>query len=216
MNFSLFNLQNILKYLKRSVVICQKLRKFARNLNLHNCMSIIQIKDKLFTTFITEDKILKEVSRVADEINRDLAGTNPLFLSVLNGSFMFTADLMKRINMPCEISFVKLASYQGTSSTGKVKELVGLNEDITGRTVVIVEDIINTGFTMERLVETLRARNPKEIRIATLLVKPDKLQVKLDIDYVAMNIPNDFIVGYGLDYDGKGRNYRDIYTVVNE
>lgn len=179
-------------------------------------MSTIQIKDKSFTTFITEEEILKEVSRVADEINRDMEGTEPLFLSVLNGSFMFTADLMKRVNIPCEISFVKLASYQGTSSTGKVKELVGLNEDIEGRTVVIVEDIIDTGFTMERLVETLRARNPKDIRIATLLVKPDKLQVKLDIDYVAMNIPNDFIVGYGLDYDGKGRNYRDIYTVVNE
>ena len=179
-------------------------------------MSTIQIKDKSFTTFITEDEILKDVSRVADEINRDLEGAEPLFLSVLNGSFMFTADLMKRVNIPCEISFVKLASYQGTSSTGKVKELVGLNEDIEGRTVVIVEDIIDTGFTMERLVETLRARNPKDIRIATLLVKPDKLQVKLDIDYVAMNIPNDFIVGYGLDYDGKGRNYRDIYTVVNE
>lgn len=179
-------------------------------------MSDIQIKDKSFTTFITEDKILKEVSRVADEINRDLAGTEPLFLSVLNGSFMFTADLMKRINIPCEISFVKLASYQGTSSTGKIKELVGLNENIEGRTVVIVEDIIDTGFTMKGLVETLRSKNPKDIRIATLLVKPDKLQVKLDIDYVAMNIPSDFIVGYGLDYDGKGRNYRDIYTVVNE
>ena len=179
-------------------------------------MSDIQIKDKSFTTFITEDKILKEVSRVADEINRDLAETEPLFLSVLNGSFMFTADLMKRINFPCDISFVKLASYQGTSSSGKVKELVGLNENIEGRTVVIVEDIIDTGFTMKGLVETLRSKNPKDIRIATLLVKPDKLQVKLDIDYVAMNIPNDFIVGYGLDYDGKGRNYRDIYTVVNE
>ena len=179
-------------------------------------MSDIQIKDKSFTTFIAEDQILKEVSRVADEINRDLAGTEPLFLSVLNGSFMFTADLMKRINFPCDISFVKLASYQGTSSSGKVKELVGLNENIEGRTVVIVEDIIDTGFTMKGLVETLRSKNPKDIRIATLLVKPDKLQVKLDIDYVAMNIPNDFIVGYGLDYDGKGRNYRDIYTVVNE
>lgn len=115
--------------------------------------------------------------------------------------------------MPCEISFVKLASYQGTSSTGKVKELVGLNEDITGRTVVIVEDIVDTGITMERVIETLRARNPKDIRIATLLVKPDKLKVNLNIDYVAMNIPNDFIVGYGLDYDGLGRNYRDIYVV---
>lgn len=179
-------------------------------------MNTIHIKDKSFTTFITEDKILEEVSRVATEINRDLKGSEPLFLSVLNGSFMFTADLMKKIDMPCDISFVKLASYSGDSSTGKVKELVGLNEDITDRIVVIVEDIIDTGITMQRLIETLKARNPKEIRIATLLVKPDKLQVELDIDYVAMNIPNDFIVGYGLDYDGKGRNYRDIYTIVNK
>ena len=177
-------------------------------------MDTIQIKDKRFRTFITENEILKQVARVADEINRDLADENPLFVSVLNGSFMFTSDLMKHLNMPCELSFVKLASYEGTSSTGKVKELVGLNNDITGRTVVIVEDIVDTGFTMERLIETLRQRNPKDIRIATLLVKPDKLQVKLDIHYVSMNIPNDFIVGYGLDYDGLGRNYRDIYTVV--
>ena len=177
-------------------------------------MDTIQIKDKRFRTFITENEILKQVARVADEINRDLADENPLFVSVLNGSFMFTSYLMKHLNMPCELSFVKLASYEGTSSTGKVKELVGLNNDITGRTVVIVEDIVDTGFTMERLIETLRQRNPKDIRIATLLVKPDKLQVKLDIHYVAMNIPNDFIVGYGLDYDGLGRNYRDIYTVV--
>lgn len=144
----------------------------------------------------------------------DLKDEKPLFVSVLNGSFMFTADLMKYLDMPCEVSFVKLASYEGTSSTGKVKELVGLNDDITGRTVVIVEDIVDTGLTMQRLVETLKARNPKEVRIATLLVKPDKLQVPLDIHYVAMNIPNDFIVGYGLDYDGLGRNYRDIYTVI--
>ncbi len=177
-------------------------------------MDIIQIKDKRFKTFIPEEKILAEVARVAADINRDLADSHPLFLSVLNGSFMFTADLMKFLTMPCELSFVKLASYEGTSSTGKVKELVGLNEDITGRTVVIVEDIVDTGFTMQRMLEMLKAHNPKEIRIATLLVKPDKLKVDLDIDYVAMNIPNDFIVGYGLDYDGLGRNYRDIYTVI--
>ncbi len=177
-------------------------------------METIRIKDKQFKTFITEEQILKEVARVGEEINRDLADANPLFVSVLNGSFMFTADLMKHVNVPCEISFVKLASYAGTSSTGKVKELVGLNDDITGRTIVIVEDIIDTGLTMERLIETLKARNPKEIRIATLLVKPDKLKVDLDINYIAMSIPNDFIVGYGLDYDGLGRNYRDIYTVI--
>lgn len=177
-------------------------------------MDIIQIKDKRFKTFIPEAQILQEVSRVANEIMNDLKDEKPLFVSVLNGSFMFTADLMKYLDMPCEVSFVKLASYEGTSSTGKVKELVGLNDDITGRTVVIVEDIVDSGLTMQRLVETLKARNPKEVRIATLLVKPDKLQVPLDIQYVAMNIPNDFIVGYGLDYDGLGRNYRDIYTVI--
>lgn len=179
-------------------------------------MSVIQIKDKRFETFISEERILEEVTRVAKEISCDLQGSSPLFVSVLNGSFMFTADLMKRLDMPCEISFVKLASYEGTSSTGKVKELVGLNEDIAGRTIVIVEDIVDTGITMKRLIETLRARNPKEIRIATLLLKPDKLQVELDVHYVAMRIPNDFIVGYGLDYDGFGRNYRDIYKVTDE
>ena len=178
-------------------------------------MDTIQIKDKRFTTFIPEERILREVERVASEINRDLEGTNPLFLSVLNGSFMFAADLMRNLTIPSEISFVKLASYAGTSSTGKVKELVGLNDDIEGRTVVIVEDIVDTGLTMKRLIETLKGRGPKDIRVATLLVKPDKLEVELNLDYVAMKIPNDFIVGYGLDYDGLGRNYRDIYTVID-
>ena len=178
-------------------------------------MNSIQIKDKQFTVSISEEEILKEVTRVAAEINRDLAGKNPLFLSVLNGSFMFTADLMKRIEIPCEISFVKLASYQGDSSTGKVKKLMGLNEELTGRTVVIVEDIVDTGLTMQQLLAELAGLHPAEIRIATLLLKPDKLKVPLDIQYVAMQIPNDFIVGYGLDYDGLGRNYKDIYTVVN-
>ncbi len=177
-------------------------------------MSTIKIKDKTFTVSIPESKIQQEVKRVAEEINRDLKDENPLFLSVLNGSFMFASDLMRNLTIPCEISFVKLASYQGTSSSGKMKELVGLSEEIKGRTVVIVEDIVDTGFTMQHLLKTLAEREPKDVRIATLLVKPDKLQVELDIQYVAMHIPNDFIVGYGLDYDGYGRNYRDIYTVV--
>lgn len=177
-------------------------------------MDTIQIKDKRFTPFISAEKIEKEVARVANEINRDLEGTNPLFLSVLNGSFIFTADLMRHLTLPSEVSFVKLASYAGTSSTGKVKDLVGLGDNIEGRTVVIVEDIVDTGVTMKHLLETLQAKHPKEIRICTLLLKPDKLKVDLHIDYVAMRIPNDFIVGYGLDYDGLGRNYREIYTVV--
>lgn len=177
-------------------------------------MDAIQIKDKMFAVSIKEELILKEVARVANEINRDLASKNPLFISVLNGSFMFTSDLLKQITIPCAISFVKLASYQGVSSTGVIKEIIGINEDITDRTVVIVEDIVDTGFTMQRLLENLGTRGPKEIHIASLLVKPEKLKVPLNIEYVAMNIPNDFIVGYGLDYDGFGRNYRDIYTVV--
>ena len=189
---------------------------FAPILRKHIAMESIQIKDKKFAISITEVQILKEVDRVAAEINRDLKDKNPLFLSVLNGSFMFTADLMKRITIPCEISFVKLASYQGISSTGKITEVIGVNEDISGRCVVIVEDIVDTGLTMQRLLETLGTRNPKEIHIASLLVKPEKLQVPLNIKYAAMNIPNDFIVGYGLDYDGLGRNYKDIYTVINE
>ena len=118
--------------------------------------------------------------------------------------------------IPCEISFVKLASYHGVSSTGVIKEVIGINEDISGRTVVIVEDIVDTGLTMQRLLETLGTRGPKEIHIASLLVKPEKLKVDLNIEYVAMEIPNDFIVGYGLDYDGFGRNYPDIYTVVEQ
>ena len=169
-------------------------------------MDTIQIKDKLFTVSIKEQEIQKEVIRVANEINRDLAGKNPLFLSVLNGSFMFTADLLKHITIPCEISFVKLASYQGITSTGVIKEVIGLNEDIAGRTIVIVEDIVDTGLTMQRLLETLGTRNPEAIHIASLLVKPEKLKVNLNIEYVAMEIPNDFIVGYGLDYDQKYRN----------
>lgn len=177
-------------------------------------MSTIKIKDKEFAVSIKRDEIEREVIRVANEINRDFEGKNPLFISVLNGAFMFTSDLMKHITIPCEISFVKLASYQGVASTGTIKEVIGINEDIADRTVVIIEDIVDTGFTMQRLLETLGTRHPKEIHIASLLLKPDKLQVELDVKYVAMRIPNDFIVGYGLDYDGYGRNYPDIYTII--
>lgn len=197
-----------------TIVREKKLNLQRFNQSMH--VNTIQIKDKTFAVSIKEQDILQEVSRVAQEISRDLAGKNPLFLSVLNGSFMFAADLLKRITIPCEISFVKMASYSGTASTGAVKELIGLNEDISGRTIVIVEDIVDTGFTMQRMLEVLRTKTPAEIHIATLLVKPDKLAVDLDIEYAAMHIPNDFIVGYGLDYDGHGRNYKDIYTVVNE
>ena len=167
----------------------------------------------MFRPSIKEAEILQRVQAVADRINHDLAGKNPLFLAVLNGSFIFAADLMRRITIPCEISFVKLASYQGTTSTGTIKEVIGINEDLTGRTIVIVEDIVDTGLTMKRMVESLGTRNPESIHICTLLLKPDKLQVDLNIEYAAMEIPNEFIVGYGLDYDQQGRNLRDIYTI---
>lgn len=179
-------------------------------------MSTIKVKEKPFVISIPEAEILTAVQRVADAINHDLEGKEPLFLSVLNGAFMFTADLMKRITIPCEVSFIKLSSYEGTSSTGQVRQLMGLNQCIKGRTVVIVEDIVDTGLTMQKLLELLQAQEPAEVHIATLLLKPDKLKVPLHIEYAAMQIPNDFIVGYGLDYDGFGRNYKDIYTVVSD
>ncbi len=177
-------------------------------------MNRIQIKDKSFEISIPETRILERIKAVADKINADMADKNPLFLAVLNGSFVFAADLMRMITIPSEISFVKLASYQGTTSTGVIKEVIGINEDLTDRHVVIVEDIVESGLTIKRMIETLGTRNPASIEICTLLLKPDRLTVPLDIKYVAMEIPNDFIVGYGLDYDHQGRNLRDIYTVV--
>ena len=177
-------------------------------------MSTIKIHDKVFRTSYSEAEILQHVRAVADRLNKDMEGKNPLFLAVLNGSFIFAADLMRMITIPCEISFVKLASYQGTLSTGKVKEVIGINEDITGRTVVIIEDIVESGLTMKRMIDTLGTRNPESVHICTLLLKPEKLEVDLNVEYVAMEIPNDFIVGYGLDYNQQGRNLREIYTLV--
>ena len=145
-----------------------------------------------------------------------MAGKNPLLLAVLNGAFVFAADLMRELTIPCEISFVKLASYQGTTSTGKVKEVIGINENLAGRTVIIVEDIVESGTTMKQMIESLGTRNPASVHICTLLLKPDRLKVDLDIDYAAFRIPNDFIVGYGLDYDQQGRQLPDIYTLKGE
>lgn len=179
-------------------------------------MSIIQIKDKKFRLSIPESEIQAAVRNVAEAINRDIADKNPLFICVLNGAFMFAGDLMKNVNIPCEITFVKLSSYDGLYTTGTVKEVIGLNESVVGRNVVIVEDIVDTGITMERILSSLRAKGANEIKVATFLQKPDALQRDITVDYVAMKIPNDFIVGYGLDYDGYGRNLKDIYTVVSE
>lgn len=176
---------------------------------------VIQVKDLKFAVSLSEEQIQAEVKRVAAEINRDYAGQEPVFLAVLNGSFIFAADLLREVTLPCEISFVRLASYQGVSTTGEIREIIGLNMDITGRPVIILEDIVDTGLTMAHMIDTLKRHNPGSIDICTLLLKPGKLQVDLDIRYCCLQIPNDFIVGYGLDYDGFGRNTKEIYTLVS-
>lgn len=177
-------------------------------------MDTIQIKDKTFVVSIPETAILRQVKRVAEEIERDYAGQNPLFLAVLNGAFVFAADLIRSVHLPSEITFVKLSSYEGMSSTGSVKKMIGLNTNLKGRPVIIVEDIIDSGQTMVHLLDELAEHEPASVAICALLVKPDNLKVQLDVKYCCLEIPNDFIVGYGLDYDGEGRNLRDIYTVV--
>ena len=179
-------------------------------------MSIVKIKDKSFRVSIPEAEIKNRVKLLAQQMSKDLEGKNPLFLAVLNGSFVFAADLMREMTIPCEISFVKLASYQGTTSTGKIKEVIGINEDLSGRTVVIVEDIVESGQTMKRMIESLGTRNPASVQICTLFFKPEKLKEDLTLDYVAFRIPDDFILGYGLDYDQQGRCLKDVYTIISE
>ena len=180
-------------------------------------MKKVTIRDKEFELFIPYEKIRSIVEVMADNMNNDFKDKNPLFLCILNGSFMFAAEVFKRISLlDAEISFVKLASYSGTSTTGTVKELIGLNEDLTGRTVVVLEDIVDSGITIAKTIEQIKTKNPLEIKIATLLLKPDALQVKVQLDYIGIEIPNDFIVGYGLDYDGRGRNLIDIYKVIEK
>lgn len=174
----------------------------------------IRVKDKDFSVFIKADTIDAAVQKVADSINMDTASENPVFLVVLNGAFMFAADLLKKVTVNCSISFVKLASYSGTQSTNSVKQLIGLNEDIKGRSVIVIEDIIDTGNTLKVLIDLLNGLGVGKIRIATLLYKPDAFQGNYKIDYVGMEIPNDFIIGFGLDYDGFARNLPDIYKIV--
>lgn len=177
-------------------------------------MEIIQVKDKHFSLFIPASKIESVVAEVAEKINEDYAGMKPLFLAILNGSFVFAADLMRKINIPCNISFVKFSSYSGTATTNKVKELIGLNEEVRGRHIILVEDIVDTGITLELLLQDLKKHEPASVKIACFCHKPDAFQKDYTIDYIGMNIPNEFIVGYGLDYDGYGRNLADIYKIA--
>ena len=177
-------------------------------------METVVVKDKAFSIFLTEAQIKQRVNEVGKQISEDLKGKNPLFLAVLNGSFVFAADLLRSVDIPCEITFIRMSSYDGVNSTGDVKQIMGLKENIEGRTVVIVEDIVDSGLTMRELLGLLAKKNPGEVHIASLLVKPGNLRVDLNIPYRCFDIPNDFIVGYGLDYDGEGRNLSNIYTVV--
>ena len=176
-------------------------------------MKKVTILDKVFELFIESDTIQDSIERVAADMNKELEGKNPIFVAILNGSFMFAGDLMKYVTIPSEITFVRIASYRGVSSTKDIKEVLGLVENIKDRTVVIVEDIVDTGHTIERLIKQFETLGPKEIKIATLLFKPKALVKNVKPDFVALEIPNDFIVGFGLDYNGFGRNLRDIYKI---
>jgi len=178
-------------------------------------MKKIKLIDREFKKFIPNKDIKKAIKNIAKKINKDLEGEDVLFICILNGSFMFTADLMKKITIVnTEVTFLKLSSYEGTDTTGQVKELIGLYEPIEGRTLVILEDIIDTGITILEVMEILKLHNPKTVKIATMLLKPEKFSGKMAIDYVGLEIGNDFIVGFGLDYNHKGRNLKDIYKVV--
>lgn len=173
----------------------------------------VTLHDKTFKPYLSAEKISEAVTRVAQQINSDFAAKRPVFLSILNGSFMFTADLLKQITVPCELSFVKLASYHGTQSTGNVRTLLGLDVSLSDRSVIIVEDIVDTGKTLAEFLPVLKAHGATDVSIAALLVKPDALQHPIEVKYAGLKIPNDFIVGYGLDYNGLGRNLPDIYVV---
>ena len=177
-------------------------------------MHEVTVLDRKFSEYLTNDEIQSRIAAMADKINEDLKGRDVLFFGILNGSFLFAADLFRQIKLNAQISFIKLASYDGTSTTGKVKELIGWNEDITDKTVVVIEDIVDTGNTLERIVGELTLRKASEVKIAALLFKPEAYTKDIPIDYIGFEIPNKFVVGYGLDYDGYGRNLGSIYQLI--
>ena len=177
-------------------------------------MAHIRVHDKLFEPYISPDEIIIKVAAMAAQINADYQGLKPLFISILNGSFMFASDLFKIINIDAEICFIKLASYKGTKSSGQVITAIGLDMDIFNRHLVIIEDIVDTGKTLNAFLPQLRHQQPASLKIASLLHKPDAIVYPLPIDYLGFSIPNKFVVGYGLDYDGLGRNMNAIYQLI--
>lgn len=178
-------------------------------------MNKVTLKDKTFRTSIPYERITTAIDQVAAKINADFRGCTdvPVLLCVLNGSIMFTAELMKRLEFNCQVVSTKLTSYEGTSTTGKVKQAMGMTADITGRRVIVIEDIVDSGNTIVELKRILEEKGASESRICTMLLKPDAYKKEVKLDYVAMEIPNDFIVGFGLDYDELGRNFKDIYVL---
>lgn len=177
---------------------------------------MIQLYDKSFEVFIHEEEILKEISTLSEKINTDYKGKEVIFIAILNGAFMFTSDLVKGINLSCEISFVKVRSYQGLESTGRVDELIGLSTQIENKHVIILEDIVDTGITIDKLKTLIGLENPASVKVCTLLYKPTAFLGKVEPEYVGFSIPNSFVVGYGLDYNEKGRNLREIYQLKEE
>ena len=177
-------------------------------------MGVIKVHDKSFETYLSDETIQQRVNEMAAAINRDYAGKKPLFIAILNGSFMFAADLFKQLSIEAELCFIKLASYKGMKSSGKVITSIGLEEDLFGKDVIIVEDIVDTGKTLHKFLPKLLHQQPKSLKIATLLHKSEATEYPLVLDYVGFIIPNKFVVGYGLDYDGLGRNLREIYQLV--
>ena len=173
----------------------------------------MKIKDKTFTILISEEELQSKIAAISKAINKDYKDKTPLFIGILNGSFMFVADIMKNISLQCEISFIKLASYTEMTSSGSVKELIGLNENIFKRDIIILEDIIDSGRTIASVIEEFKLRGAESVEVATLLLKPDALKVEADIKYIGFEISNEFVVGYGLDYDGLGRNTKAIYQL---
>ncbi len=176
-------------------------------------MSSISIHSKTFTPYLGEDKIQARIADLGREINTEYAEKNPLFVGVLNGAFRFASDLMRHIDIDCEINFVKLTSYRGTETTGKISSHIGLNSDIEGRHLVLMEDIVDTGNTIEFLLENLHKEKPASIKVASLLYKPEAYHGDVKIDFTGFEIPNLFVVGYGLDFDGLGRNLNGIYQI---
>ncbi|WP_428223375.1 hypoxanthine phosphoribosyltransferase [Flavobacterium sp.] len=174
----------------------------------------IKLHDKYFKSFIEAQELDFAIANVAQQIKDDFQDEVPVFVGVLNGAFMFMSDLMKQYDAPCELSFVKLASYEGTQSTNEVKQLIGLNQNLEGRSVIIVEDIVDTGNTIEELKTIFKQQKVKHLKIATLFFKPEAYTKDIKLDYVGIRIPNKFIVGYGLDYDGLGRNLKEVYQLA--